>query len=44
MRIFRGRPFNPGDKKPIEVEEQMEDVKFNVYKFNTRRKPTTRNK
>ncbi len=39
MRIFKGRPFNPGDKKPIEVEEQMEDVKFNVYKFNARRKP-----
>lgn len=39
MRIFKGRPFNPGDKKPVGVEERMEDVKFNVYKFNNRQKP-----
>lgn len=38
-RIFKGRPFNPGDKKPIATEERMEDVKFNVFKFNTRPKP-----
>lgn len=40
MRIFKGRPFNPGDKKPIGTEERMEDVKFNVFKFNNRNKPT----
>ncbi len=40
VRILRGRPFNPGDKKPIEAEERMEDVKFNVFKFTDREKPS----
>lgn len=38
-RILQGRPFNPGDKTPRKVEEQLEDVKFNVFKFNDRPKP-----
>lgn len=40
MRILQGRPFNAGDKKPMATEERMEDVKFNVFKFNDRPKPT----
>jgi hypothetical protein len=39
MKILKGRPFNPGDKKPIAVEERMEDVKFDVFKFNNRPRP-----
>lgn len=40
MKLLKGRPFNPGDKKPIENEEQLVDVKFHVHKFNNRPRPT----
>lgn len=38
-KILKGRPFNPGDKKPIAKEEQLEDIQFNIFKFNNRPKP-----
>jgi hypothetical protein len=39
LKIIKGRPFNPGDKKPLDAEERLEDIKFNIFKFNERPKP-----
>lgn len=39
MKLFKGRPFNPGDKKPLEAEEKIVDIGFNIFKFNNRPKP-----
>lgn len=39
MRIIPKKTYNPGDKKSIQAEEPLEDVKFNIFKFNNRPKP-----
>jgi hypothetical protein len=39
-RVLKGRPFNPGDKKPADNEERIEDIKFTIFKFNNRARPT----
>ena len=38
-RIFRPQAKNPGDGKATSVEENIEDISFNVFKFNSRPKP-----
>lgn len=42
MRIVKAKVLNPGDKRVINAEERLEDIKFNVYKFNNRPKPKDR--
>lgn len=37
-KILKSSKRNPGDNKPIE-RENIEDIKFNVYKLNNRPKP-----
>lgn len=39
MKLLKARPFNPGDKKPMDLEPLV-NVSFNVYKFNPRPKPS----
>lgn len=40
MKILKPKVRNAGDKREIAAEERIEDVKFNVFKFNNRPKPT----
>jgi hypothetical protein len=39
MKIFKGKLYNEGDRKSIDLEEPMENIKFNIHKFNNRPKP-----
>lgn len=38
-KIIQYKAINPGDGQDINFEEKLEDIKFNIYKFNNRKKP-----
>ena len=42
MKIYKPVPINPGDRKEIKAEEQIKDISFNVFKFNNRPKPDSK--
>lgn len=37
--VFSATDYNPGDRKPIEREEVVKELNFNVHKFNNRPRP-----
>jgi hypothetical protein len=38
--IFNVKRLNPGDKTAVEAEEKIQNLNFNVHKFNNRPKPS----
>jgi hypothetical protein len=44
MTVFKtSRRLNPGDKRPTKGEEILEDIQFNVHKFNSKERPNKKN-
>ncbi len=41
MKLYNVKRHNPGDKKEIGAEERIQNLDFNVFKFNNRPKPPT---
>jgi hypothetical protein len=39
MKLLPARPFNPGDKRPVDREEKIEQINFTVHKFTPRKRP-----
>jgi hypothetical protein len=42
MKLIKPKNFNPGDKISTAKEESLEDIQFDIHKFNNRPKPTDR--
>jgi len=40
MKLIKAKTFTPGSKASVAKEEALEDVQFNIHKFNNRPKPT----
>lgn len=39
MKLIKSHRFNPGDGKPVEHEQRVGEVKFDIHKFNNRHRP-----
>jgi hypothetical protein len=37
--LIKKTPRNPGDGRPLDLEEPLEEVKFNIFKFSRRSRP-----